>query len=472
MLKKKPDIKKNTELSEYLSNLLGKEYKEFINALPGDRAIRINLLYNGNEELINSLSEYAQLSKLSFSVPSYKILNEKHPLSQTLAFFNGFFAFQGSSSQIPPVVLNPGPGERVLDMAASPGSKATQMGIMMENKGELIVNDSNLNRMQALNSNTQKAGLINHCIYYLAGERLGRLFPEYFDKVLLDSPCTGLGTLATKGEIWSWWSYKKLDKLVKIQKQLLISAIKSAKSGAEIVYSTCSVAPEENELLLNDILQDYPIEILPIKNKGMANFDNGFVSYNGQTLNPVLKNTKRVWPHRHNMEGFFVARMRKTAEYFNKNHPKSSSYINTLISSDIRISGILNNISESWGIDENVWKKFRYIKTRDRIWLLNNSIKIIMKEGFTNAGLLLAEERLNIWKLSHASVRFFANKIKKRVISLSRRQIEELFLHGTCDISIHENGYFVLLIEKQPAAMIYLENGKVKIKLPHPFNLP
>jgi len=464
-------IQKNSELAEYLFRLLGSELDPFLSAIPQDRAIRINNLKTDPAGLLNILNNKAVLNKLTFSNNGYKIIEEKSSLSHSLEFFKGHFAFQGASSQIPANVLDPQPGQKVLDMAASPGSKTTQLGIMMQNRGELIVNDSNLSRMQALNTNTQKTGLINHCIHYLAGERLGRLFPEYFDKVLLDTPCTGLGTLAINREVLSWWSYKKLEKLSKIQKQLIVSAIKATKVGGEIVYSTCSVAPEENEILINDVLQNYPVEVLTINNPGMENFDNGLTKYKKMNFDPSLHKAKRIWPHKHNMEGFFIVRLLKTSEYYNKNNPKEISQIKTLSYKDETVFEGLQNISKNWGIDENVWQNFRYIKTRDRIWMLGRDIHIIMKEGFTNAGMLLAEKRMNIWRLTHPSVQFFSDKIKKRKISLPESDIAELFLKGRCHTPISENGYYVLLIENDPAAIVYIENNEIRIKLTHPFNI-
>jgi hypothetical protein len=325
--------------------------------------------------------------------------------------------------------------------------------------------------MQALNSNTQKTGMLNHMIYYLAGERIGRLFPEYFDKVLLDTPCTGLGTLAGNPEIASWWSCQKLDKLTKIQKQLIISAIKATKAGGEIVYSTCSVAPEENELIINDILQAYPVELLPIENPGMDALSQGLDDYKNYNLHSSIKKTKRVWPHKHGMEGFFIARLRKNASYYNKNSPKPVSYLYTVSHTDMDVQSELQQISESWGINEQVWPNYRFIKTRDRIWILNGKIKKIVNEGFNNGGLLLAEERLNIWKLSHQAIQFLGDKISKRKLSLSATQISELFLKVCCPSPFNESGYFALCIDDRPSAIVYSDDANIKIKLAHPYKL-
>lgn len=462
----------NSELNIYLSDLLGDDLQNFLSAPAEAKSIRLNTLK------IKSVKESAilnahpgQLKRLSYSKVGYSVINALPPFSQTIDFFNGLFTFQGASSQIPPIVLNPVAGDKVLDMAASPGSKTSQIAALMNNEGSLIVNDSNINRMQALNTNTQRLGMINHCVYYLAGERLGRIFPEYFDKVLLDAPCTGLGTLATNKEILKWWSLEKLKKLAALQKQLLISAIKATKVGGEIVYSTCSVAPEENELLLNDILEAYPVEILSIDNIGLGFLDPGLIHYKGQKLNPALKKTRRVWPQKHGMEGFFITKLKKTAEYFNKNSLQKTEHVETYSSDNPVVREALQNITVNWGIDNSVWSNFRYVKTRKRLWLFNASIDRYIKTGFTNGGLMLAEKRMNLWRLTHQSVQFFKEKITQRRLELKPERIRELFLNGSCTTPIKENGYFVVDFHKKPAAVVYIEDYKVRIKLSQPFNV-
>jgi NOL1/NOP2/sun family putative RNA methylase len=465
-------ILRNSELAEYLENLLGVDLKNFLEADPELKSIRINTLKIKNLTESGILHRIEKsLKPLSFSNAGYSLLNEIKSLSQSIDFFKGYFAFQGASSQIPPIVLNPQPAEKVLDMAAAPGSKTTQIAALMKNKGTLILNDYNISRMQALNTNTQKTGMINHCVYYLAGERLGRIFPETFDKVLLDAPCTGLGTIATHKEVLGWWSYEKLKKLTTLQKQLLISAIKTVKVEGEIVYSTCSVAPEENELLLNEILDKYPVEIVAIDNKGLNFSDDGITQYNGLKLDSSLQNARRIWPHKHGMEGFFIARLKKNGTYYNTHDTEKQEYISTLDMSDPLVSDILENISEAWGINSTYWKEYRFLTTRKRIWMFNNEIKRIIKHGFTNGGLLLAEKRENLWKLTHQSVQFFNEKITGRRINISHTRLKTLFQTGSCPTAEEENGYYVMDYQNKPSAILYIQDKIIKIKLPHPFNI-
>ncbi len=469
----KPDISiLNKELAVYLKNLLGSELTDFLNAQAEQRSVRFNTLKKDYKNNIESLRQKGFCFKtLPFSEISFGVEEAPFSLSHSLDFFQGNFAFQGASSQIPPIVLDPQPGEKVLDMAAAPGSKSTQLGVMMANRGHLVINDSNRSRMQALNSNTQKTGLINHCIYYGPGERLGRLFPEYFDKVLLDTPCSGLGTLATHKEIITWWSDAKLRKLNGIQHQLFVSAIKAVKVGGTIVYSTCSVAPEENELLVERIIKKYPLEVVPIANKGMENFEDGLTYYQGVQLSESLKNTKRIWPHKHGMEGFYIAKLVKKEEFYNKKYPVTVEFIDTLGPDDALIKNTLSDISESWGIDNSLWANYRFHKTKDRIYLFSADVMKILKEGFTNGGLLLAEKRLFIRKLSHPSIRHFAKHISRRHLVLEKEMLALLFETGACPAPEGFEGYYALVLDSLPAAIVFVQDRQVRIKLSHDFRV-
>jgi 16S rRNA C967 or C1407 C5-methylase (RsmB/RsmF family) len=147
-----PEINKplntNPALNEYLYSLLQQDYEKFVNSKTDETSIRLNTLYDSYTEIPNVLINLGcDIQRLPFNNTGYIVHNSPFSLSQTLCFFKGQYTFQSASSQIPPLVLDPKPGERVLDMAASPGSKTTQIAGLMKNQGQLVVNDSNLKRM-------------------------------------------------------------------------------------------------------------------------------------------------------------------------------------------------------------------------------------------------------------------------------------------------------------------------------------
>jgi 16S rRNA (cytosine1407-C5)-methyltransferase len=358
-----------------------------------------------------------------------------------------------------------------LDLAAAPGSKATQIAAMMENSGFLILNDISKKRLRSLNSNVQKAGLINQVILHLPGEQFGNLFPNYFDKVLLDAPCTALGTLADRSEVSRWWSYAKLKKLSDLQKRLFISAFKALKTGGEIVYSTCSIAPEENELLVQSMIDTYPLKILEIKQFESASFSKGLTSYEGKVFHPDMTRAIRVMPHIHNIEGFFIIKLLKTADHKIHNMRKQMVFNSTLQFNDQMIVEDLENISEQWGIPQTIWKNYRYVQKKGRILLLHSDIENLPADGFVHAGIPLAEKRISGWKLTNQSVQFLGNLITKNRIELDALQMKALFSGAGVKLNGVSDGYHALEWEGSPIASLYAEKGNIKLRLPHLFRL-
>ena len=463
-------MEENKQLKAYLKSILGDQITNFWNAKPEPRAIRVNTLKTTTKKMERRLEELGvKFRTVPFNLLGLIIENDDLPLSQTIDFFLGKFYYQGVSSQIPALILNPQPGDKVLDMTASPGSKSTQMAALMENKGFLVLNDVSMKRLQALNTNIQKVGAVNYAAYRQPGERIGNLLPEYFDKVLLDAPCTALGIIHSHPEVYSWWTYRRMQKIIEKQRKLLISAFKALKVGGEMVYSTCSIAPEENEELIQFMLNNYPLEILEVEKHWHQRFLPGFTEYNGKLFDTGMSNAIRVLPHVHEMEGFFVIKLRKTQ----KRHKEKTNFntFKTLGIDDSSIKEDLSQISEQWGIPPYHWPNYRYIKTRDRIWMVNNQMEEIPQESFLNAGLLLGEKRITGWKLPNDSIQYFSPFITKRHLELTEEQLREIFKTGMVSVPQADDGYFALSYNGQAIGSLYITNKRAKIRLMHRFNI-
>ncbi|MFH1316413.1 MAG: NOL1/NOP2/sun family putative RNA methylase [Candidatus Woesearchaeota archaeon] len=220
----------------------------------------------------------------------------------------GYIYVQEASSMIPPIVLDPRPGELVLDMCASPGSKATQIAMYMENKGLLIANDTKGMRIAPLGVNIQKCGIIN-CIISLME---GRHFKGYeFDKILVDAPCSGTGTIRKSYKTIEMWNPNMVKKLSGIQRQLISTGFENLKKGGTLVYSTCSCEPEENEAVVSHLLDKYPdAEIEKISLKGLKTSES-IAEFEGKRFNPEVKKCLRIWPQDNDTDGFFVCKIVK-----------------------------------------------------------------------------------------------------------------------------------------------------------------
>ncbi len=463
-------MEENKQLKAYLKSVLGDQITAFWQAKPEPRAIRINTLKASKEEVENRLRAWrVPFREVPFN-PLGLIIEDDHlPLSQTIDFFLGKFYYQGVSSQIPPLVLNPKAGERVLDMTASPGSKSTQMAALMENKGFLVLNDVSLKRLQALNTNIQKVGAVNYAVYRQPGERIGNVLPEFFDKVLLDAPCTALGIIHSHPEVYSWWTWRRMQKIIEKQRQLLISAYKALKVGGELVYSTCSIAPEENEELIQFMLDHYPLKIMPLEAHWHEKFMPGFTEFNGKVFDPEMEEAIRIFPQVHEMEGFFVIKLLKTGK--KRKEKKPTAVFKTLAHDDEQVKDGLQEISEQWGIPPDIWPQYRFIKTRDRLWMVNNEMIEIPQENFLNAGLLLGEKRLSGWKLPNDSIQFFSAFISKRHLTLSEDQLVELFKSGMVAVPDAPDGYFALSYQGRAIGSLFIQNRRAKMRLMHRFNI-
>jgi tRNA (cytosine49-C5)-methyltransferase len=215
---------------------------------------------------------------------------------------------QEAASMIPPLVLDPKPGDIVLDMCAAPGSKTTQMAMMMKNKGLLVANDYKGQRLQSLGINLQRSGLTNSIITLMSGKRFHGF---EFDKILVDAPCSGTGTIRKSLKTVQIWNAGMISKLARQQKELIASAFENLKSGGEMVYSTCSVEPEENEGVVDYLLNKFDnAKVVPVKLPGLK-LSKPVMEFKKDKYNSQVKHCLRIWPQDNDTEGFFVAKIVK-----------------------------------------------------------------------------------------------------------------------------------------------------------------
>lgn len=270
--------------------------------------LRVNTLKYDIYSLMNIFKE----NNVKFErVPWFKdaliVKNAREKDIQKLDIYEkGYIYFQSLSSMVPPLVLNPRPGESVLDMTAAPGSKTTELAMLMENKGEILANELDKIRYERLKFNVQMQGANIVQVINRRGEKLGDEYESKFDKVLLDTPCSGEGRfIATSPQTYRNWSLKNVNTLVKLQKKLLMSGYKALKSGGELVYSTCTINRLENEFILDWVLNNFDIRLVDIE---LEIKDS--IKGNSEGLNTSIEKSIKILPSKV-MEGFFVAKFRK-----------------------------------------------------------------------------------------------------------------------------------------------------------------
>ena len=219
-----------------------------------------------------------------------------------------------------------GPGERVLDLCAAPGGKATELGAKLFGEGLLVANDISASRVKALLKNIEVMGIPNSFLLNEVPAKIAEQFPAYFDKILVDAPCSGEGMFRKNPEAARVWSEEKPPECAKMQKEIVKQAISMLKPGGMMIYSTCTFSPEENEQIIAWVLREFPeMQLIPMK--GYEGFSEGRPDL--ADGNPELKKCVRIWSHHMDGEGHFVALMQKirTPEMDDVSPEKSSAYI-------------------------------------------------------------------------------------------------------------------------------------------------
>jgi len=274
------------------------------------RSIRVNTIKISVNELKKRLSENWKLTQIPWCKEGFWVEHKqgRRDIGNTIEHQLGYIYVQEAVSMLPPLVLDAKKGEVVLDMCASPGSKASQIAAMMQNKGVLIANDYQGKRLAPLGLNLQRVGVSN-CILTLME---GRFFKEFnFDKILVDAPCSGTGTIRKSLKTLRIWNPDMIKRLAGTQKQLIETAFNNLKKNGVLVYSTCSLEPEENEAVVDFLLNKYDnVKIEKIELNGLKR-SPVILEFEGKEYDNRIKDCLRLWPQDNDTEGFFVAEIRK-----------------------------------------------------------------------------------------------------------------------------------------------------------------
>jgi len=319
-MKQKYNIEPKPLFLQRMEKLLGKEMGNYLRAIKSGPpcSIRANTLKTLPEELRDKLEKKGW--KIREPWPGHPeimiVESELEPgeLGRALEHLLGYYYVQDLASMLPIIALLPKPNETVLDLAASPGSKTTQIASQMNNNGLIIANEVNLGRIKILASNLERCGVTNCIITRKDGIALcNALGKENFsaDKILLDAPCSGEGTLRSTPKTSLMWNINTVYSLSGLQKKMIASAIKILKPGGELVYSTCTHAPEENEEVIDFALKNFP-EMKMQKLSLPVKFREGVTQWEGKTYSPQVKQCARIYPQDNDTEGFFVAKLKKT----------------------------------------------------------------------------------------------------------------------------------------------------------------
>jgi tRNA (cytosine49-C5)-methyltransferase len=288
------------------------QFEKIVHTEP-DNFIRCNTIKISPSELLKKLSKKWNVQQPFSSFPEIMLVKQDllpGELGNAIEHLLGYYYIQEISSMLSVLALDPQPGELILDLFASPGSKTTQIAARMENQGTLIANDLKIDRLRILVTNLEKCGVTNAIVSRKDGislcSRLSKsTFPK-FDRILLDVPCSGEGTLRSSPKTFLIWNQKVIGKLSRQQKKFISFALKLLKKGGTLVYSTCTHAPEENEEIISYALENFPIKAetisLPLKCRP------GITSWKNDKYSNEVSNACRIYPQDNDSEGFFVSK--------------------------------------------------------------------------------------------------------------------------------------------------------------------
>ncbi|RLV58807.1 16S rRNA (cytosine(1407)-C(5))-methyltransferase RsmF [Parashewanella curva] len=381
-------------------------------------------------------------------------------IGNSIEHLQGLFYIQEASSMLPPTALFDSDSnfDNVLDMAAAPGSKTTQIAALMNNQGLLIANEYSSSRVKMLHANLVRMGVYNAAITHFDAEVFGQYLFEAFDAILLDAPCGGEGTVRKDSNALKDWRLEEVHSIATKQKQLIVSAFEALKVNGTLIYSTCTLSQEENQqvcLFLKETFGD-AVEFISLADL-----------FNGANKATTSEGFLHIWPQIFDSEGFFVAKIRKTKSVtrsqpepkINKNFP----FKELSIKQEKEITDwLLENYSIS--IPASL-----YLVTRDnQFWLFPKAIKsYIGKIRFQRIGLKLAEQKGKHLKITHEVISVLY-RYQSDAINANEQQAEE-YLKGR-DIQLEQvtkpQGEKIICSNKVALGLIKHLGTKLKNNLP------
>lgn len=388
---------------------------------PLRRSIRVNTLKISVDDFLTLVSPYNwQLMPVPWCAEGFWIERDDEdavPLGSTAEHLSGLFYIQEASSMLPVAALfaEGNTPERVMDVAAAPGSKTTQIAARMGNHGATLANEFSASRVKVLHANISRCGIQNVALTHFDGRVFGAALPEAFDAILLDAPCSGEGVVRKDPDALKNWSVESNLEIAATQRELIDSAFHALRPGGTLVYSTCTLNRDENEDVCLWLKAQYPdaVEFLPL---------NDLFATADEAATP--EGFLHVFPQIYDCEGFFVARLRKTQAVAPLPAPKfkvGNFPFAPLKGRDaVQLKAAANKVGLIW--DENL-----HLWMRDKeIWLFPAPIEpLIGKVRFSRIGIRLAEVHNKGYRWQHEAVIALADS--DNTFELTHQEAEEWY---------------------------------------------
>lgn len=309
------------QFEDRMKKLLGNEYQEYLQCYnkPHFGGLRVNTLKLSPKEF-EHLCPFS-IKKIPWINNGYYYDTDEQPARHPY-YYAGLYYIQEPSAMTPASLLPIEPGHMVLDLCAAPGGKSTELGAKLKGEGMLVSNDISNSRAKALLKNIELFGIKNALVLSEPPSKLAQYYPEAFDRILVDAPCSGEGMFRKSPSIMKNWEQYGVEYYNKLQKEIIIFAAKMLKPGGMLLYSTCTFSPEENEGTIAYLLKEYPdmhvIDALPdVKERDRLGISyEGFDRGRPEWVNGPEELSKciRLWPHKIDGEGHFIALLQKDSD--------------------------------------------------------------------------------------------------------------------------------------------------------------
>lgn len=440
-----------------------RDFMEFIKR-PLLQSFRVNTLKAKRDEILLLLKDL-KIKSLPFYNNGF-LLQEKTRFGNHITHNLGMIYIQEIASMIPVVVLDPKPDEVVLDLCAAPGSKTTQIAQSMENSGLLVANEINRKRAQGLIHNIKRCGLLNEAVIILRGQRIDKILPDYFDRILIDAPCSAEGTIRKSKAVLYHWGLKNIQRMAKIQKGLIVSGFRALQPGGTMVYSTCTLAPEENEGVVAYLLDRFPeAEIMPIT---IPNFKirPGITKWQGETFDKRLKSCARILPQDNDTAPFFIARIIKRGVF-----KRRIDYMGK-----IEFEGsAVEHFYRRFGVDPKRFKGYSIFQNKGMSFISTPQVYSFWEVKTIRKGLEFGKIYGQEIKPDNDLIQVFGKKANRNYYEIKEHQLNKFLKGETIRIDSRSgisNGFVIVTYKKMPIAIGKYNGKEIKSEVKRERRIP